>query len=82
MSSAAERFTERMDALAGALREAGVDDERVVGLLGAAAEATMHAITLDALLDEHTSPRRAAQPQPTEARTPEPVAETSIDIAA
>jgi hypothetical protein len=80
MHSAAERFTERLDALAAALRDAGVDPERTVALLGAAAEATMHAITLDAMLEQPMQPEPRTQPADEPERAP--VAETPIDIAA
>ena len=45
-------LTERIDALAAALRAAGVSAEQSSSLLASAATATMHALTLDALLDE------------------------------
>jgi hypothetical protein len=45
-------LTEKMDALAAALRAAGIGPERVARILGSAAEATMHALMLDAVLDE------------------------------
>ena len=54
-------LTERIDALAAALRAAGVRPEQSSHLLAAAATATMHAVTLDALLDE---PERLAALEP------------------
>jgi hypothetical protein len=51
MGSAAS-LTGKIDALADALRAAGVEPERVAKILGSAAEATMHALVLDAVLDE------------------------------
>ena len=56
----AQHLTAKMDALADALRAAGVGPERVARILGSAAEATMHALVLDAVLDEQApaAPRR------------------------
>ena len=64
--STALNVTERMDALAVALRDAGVAPELSAGLLAAAATAAMHAVVLDALLNEG-----AALPATVEAATPE-----------
>jgi hypothetical protein len=50
------KLADRMDALASALRDAGVPQERAARLLGSAAEATMHALVLEALLDEKPEP--------------------------
>lgn len=50
------KLADRMDALASALRDAGVPQERATRLLGSAAEATMHALVLEALLDETPEP--------------------------
>jgi hypothetical protein len=55
-------LTERLDALAAALRNAGVSAEQSASLLASAASATMHALTLDAILDEQ--PKPAARPKP------------------
>jgi hypothetical protein len=55
-ASTARNLTDRVDALAAALRAAGVPPERSAGLLAAAAEATMHAVMLDALLEEEHAP--------------------------
>ena len=47
----ARNVAERLDALAAALRAAGVPPERSAGLLASAATAAMNAVMLDALLD-------------------------------
>jgi hypothetical protein len=60
--STAVVLTERIDALAAALRAAGVSPEHSSNLLSAAATATMHAVTLDALLDEQPLASLAADP--------------------
>jgi non-ribosomal peptide synthetase component F len=63
--STAFNVSERVDALAEALRAAGVPPERSAGLLASAATAAMHAVVLDALLDEATwvpAPVAAAEP--------------------
>jgi hypothetical protein len=66
--AAADRLAERIDALAVALRDAGVAPERVASILGTAAEATMNALVLDAVLAEnrHVDPPlpEAAEPTP------------------
>jgi hypothetical protein len=49
--STALNVTDRIDALAVALRAAGVEPEQASRLLSSAATAAMHAVTLDALLD-------------------------------
>jgi hypothetical protein len=49
----ARNVAERVDALAAALRAAGVSPDRSAGLLAAAATAAMNAVMLDALLEEH-----------------------------
>lgn len=51
----ADTLTDRMDALAEALRAAGVAPDRVAGILASAATATMHALVLDAVLENNTS---------------------------
>jgi hypothetical protein len=48
----AEALSERIDALAAALREAGVKPERIASILDTAATATMHALVLEALADD------------------------------
>ena len=50
--STALNVMDRVDALAVALRAAGVSPEASAGLLAAAATAAIHAVTLDALLEE------------------------------
>jgi hypothetical protein len=50
--STARNLTDCVDALAAALRDAGVSAEESAGLLAAAARATMHAVMLEALLDD------------------------------
>jgi hypothetical protein len=47
--STAFTVTERIDALAEALRAAGVPEEKIAELLASAGSAAMHAVTLDAL---------------------------------
>jgi hypothetical protein len=47
----AESLSERIDALAAALCEAGVAPDRIASILGTAATATMHALVLEALAD-------------------------------
>jgi hypothetical protein len=48
----AESLSERIDALAEALRAARVAPDRIASILGTAATATMHALVLEALADE------------------------------
>jgi hypothetical protein len=55
--ASADTLTERMDALAEALRAAGVPPDRIANILGSAAKATMHALVLDAVLEENARPR-------------------------
>jgi len=65
LDSTSRNVTERLDALAAALRAAGVSPERSAGLLASAATAAMNAVLLDALLEEnHTaaSPARESTP--------------------
>ena len=50
--STALNVSERIDALAAALRRAGVPPEQSAKLLASAASAAMHAVTLDAILSE------------------------------
>ena len=54
--SPAITLTERVDALAAALRDAGVSQEQAASLLASAATASMHALMLGALLDELATP--------------------------
>ena len=61
----ADKLTERIDALADALRAAGVPQDKAASLLGSAATASMHALVLDAVLEEalaHAEPERVAPP--------------------
>jgi coenzyme F420-reducing hydrogenase delta subunit len=60
----AESLSERIDALAAALREAGVAPERIASILGTAATATMYALMLDELTEEGVGPRAAQGVQP------------------
>jgi hypothetical protein len=53
--STARNLADRVDALAAALRDAGVPPEQSAGLLAAAARATMNAVLLDAVLEERTT---------------------------
>ena len=50
VDSTAAALGDRLEALAAALREAGVAPDRAASVLGAASAATMHAITLVTLL--------------------------------
>jgi hypothetical protein len=50
--STALNVSERIDALAAALRKAGVPAEQSARLLASAASAAMYAVTLDAILTE------------------------------
>jgi len=68
VESTAIILTERMDALAAALRAAGVSPEQSSALLASAASATMHALTLDALLEEQ--PKAVAQAESTAVAKP------------
>jgi hypothetical protein len=64
-------LTERVDALAVALRAAGVDPLVSERLLGSAAAAVMDAVALDLIVaDRHVPPAAAAAP----AAEPQPVA--------
>lgn len=51
--STARNVAQRVDALAAALRAAGVPPEQSAGLLAAAATAAMNAVMLDALFEEN-----------------------------
>jgi len=53
--STARNVAQRVDALAAALRAAGVSPDRSAGLLAAAATAAMNAVMLDAVLEEFHS---------------------------
>jgi len=76
-ASAAVTLTERIDALAAALRDAGVPPERSAALLADAAAATMSAVLLEALLEPPATPVAPVEPLP----VAEP-AETPIRLAA
>jgi hypothetical protein len=67
--AAAETLTDRIDALADALRAAGVSPDRMASILASAATATMNALVLDAVLEGNV----AADPQPVEAPVAEPL---------
>ena len=56
VESTAITLTERIDALAAALRVAGVSQEAAASLLASAATASMHALMLDAVLDDLVTP--------------------------
>jgi hypothetical protein len=56
VESTAITLTERVDALAAALRDAGVSHEQAASLLASAAAASMHALMLDAVLDDLATP--------------------------
>ncbi|MES1247262.1 MAG: hypothetical protein ABUS54_06280 [Actinomycetota bacterium] len=59
----ADSLTDRMDALAAALRDAGVGQDRIASVLGSAATATMNALLLDAVLEENRqAPDAPAEP--------------------
>jgi alkylhydroperoxidase family enzyme len=58
--STARNLTDCVDALAAALRNAGVSAEDSAALLAAAARATMHAVMLEALLDDVAAPPTAS----------------------
>ena len=77
VESTAVALADRIDALAAALRLAGVSQEESSSLLASAAAAAMHALTLDALLDDRSLP--AARPEPVAALEPAP---TRIPLAA
>jgi hypothetical protein len=65
----AESLTQRIDALASALRNAGVETDRIATILGSAAAATMQALVLDAVLDENALAQQQA-PQAEQAAVP------------
>ena len=54
--ASADTLTDRIDALAEALRAAGVSDDRIATILGSAAAATMQALVLDAVLEANAAP--------------------------
>jgi hypothetical protein len=61
--ASADTLTDRMDALADALRAAGVAPDRVAGILASAATATMNALVLDAVLEDNAA-HPVEQPKP------------------
>ena len=66
---------DRVEALAAALRSAGVDPSTAARLLGTAAAATLDAVTLGLLLDEAPEPVRAVRPaEPPADEIPAPLA--------
>ena len=65
LDSTSRNVTDRLDALAAALRDAGVSPERSAGLLASAATASLNAVLLDALLEEnHAAAVPAAEGRP------------------
>jgi len=58
----ADALGERIEALASALRGAGVDPNTAARLLGTAAAAALDSVALDLLLEEAPPPGRAVQP--------------------
>jgi hypothetical protein len=74
VESTAILLTDRIDALAAALRAAGVSPEHSSSLLASAASATMHALMLDALLEERPTAtvalEHAAAAEPAAVRVP------------
>ena len=68
--STAINVTDRIDALAAALRAAGVSPDQTSRLLSSAATAAMHAVTLDALLDMAPVPSPSAQAEATPVQQP------------
>ena len=75
--SAAVVLTKRIDALAAALRAAGVPPERSADLLAKAAAATMSAVLLEALVEP-----QAPQAAPVEQLPVAEPAETPVRLAA
>ena len=57
--ASAESLSERIDALAEALRAAGVAPDRIASILGTAATASMQALVLEALADGDDPPAAA-----------------------
>jgi hypothetical protein len=65
-----DALTDRIDALAGALRAAGVDDDRIASILGSAATATMQALLLDAVVEANAAPKPQPEPELEPAEAP------------
>ena len=61
--ASADTLTDRIDALAEALRAAGVSDDRIATILGSAAAATMQALVLDAVLEANAAPTPKHEPE-------------------
>jgi hypothetical protein len=74
LDSTSRNVTERLDALAAALRAAGVSPERSAGLLASAATAAMNAVLLDALLEENHTTAASPARENTPGDQPIPVA--------
>jgi hypothetical protein len=62
--STALNVADRIDALASALRKAGVPAEQSAKLMSSAASAAMHAVMLDAILSEPAAPAEPADEPP------------------
>ena len=71
--SSAESLTHRLDALADALRAAGVAPDRIATILGSGATATMNALLLDAVLDENMHVAPPAEPEREQAPAEQPL---------
>lgn len=69
----ADALTDRLDALAVALRAAGVPPERMATILGSAATATMNALLLDAVLEENAEPAAKVDERDTAPALDEPL---------
>jgi hypothetical protein len=74
-----ERLAARVDALAAALRAAGVGDETASRLLASASTAALKALALELLVAE---PAAARNPKPVPAAEPDARAEGDISLAA
>jgi hypothetical protein len=72
--STAINVTDRIDALAAALRAAGVSPDQASRVLSSAATAAMHAVTLDALLDVAPAPAPKASAEAPPVRQPARIA--------
>jgi len=62
--ASAESLSERIDALAAALRDAGVAPDRIASILGTAAAASMDALVLEALAEDCATPGAPTSVQP------------------
>ena len=69
--ASADTLTDRIDALAAALRSAGVGEDRIATILGSAAAATMQALVLDAVVEANAAP--TTKPEPVLAPADEPL---------